>query len=65
MRYNFRGSKVTPADAYRLLDDAALIVRTLGVTTLDEAMAWDEGHGLTPEKGDWSCSEDITRKSRR
>lgn len=57
-------SKSDPAECYRLLDEAARLLALTGATTLDEAMAWDKAHGLTPEKGDWSCSEDLSRADR-
>lgn len=62
-------SKSTQAEAEALLDEAthlldALTLRGYGIASLEQAMVTDRALGLSPEKGDWSCSEDLSRRDR-
>lgn len=50
-----------PGECADLLDAASGILMEIGVTTLDEALAWDIAHGIDADRGDWACPEDISR----
>jgi hypothetical protein len=50
-----------PAEAYRLLDETDRLLALTGATTLDDALAWDREHGLAPQRGQWFCSENLSR----
>lgn len=54
--------KGTPAECRELLDEAARLLPA-GVASLTDALAWDEAHGLKPERGEWSCAENLQRRA--
>jgi len=54
-------SRSTAEECRRLLDDTDRLLVAIGVATLTEALAWDADHGLTPERGEWSCAANIER----
>jgi hypothetical protein len=66
--HGFRpSSRSDQAEAVGLLDEAerlltALAERGLPTGTLDEAMATDRALGLAPERGTWSCLENLSRR---
>lgn len=60
--HGFRpSSKSDPAECVRLLDETDRLLASIGVADLDAAMSWDRDHGLTPDRGEWACSEDLRR----
>lgn len=61
--HGFRPSSASdPDECYGLLDEADRLLALIEVTSLDEALTWDKAHGLRPEKGEWSCPENIDRR---
>lgn len=60
------GDEGTPDDCRTLLDTARALLSKIGVTTWDEAFAWDSAHGIKPTPGDSAtCKEPIRLRSER
>lgn len=64
--HGFSVDKATVDEAEQWLSDAAACLVSLersgyAVGTLDEAMETDRLLGLHPDRGQWSCSEDLRR----
>ncbi len=60
------GDEGTPDECRALLDDARTLLAKIGVSSWDEAFAWDSAHGLKPTEGySATCMEPIpTRRGR-
>lgn len=62
-RTYYPGDNGTPDECRTLLDHARTLLSKIGVSSWDQAFAWDTAHGLKPTPGDSaSCKESMTSR---